>query len=100
MVAAMIDEELAQLAQRYQLDESVTKDLAAKMKRRHCSFEEDIRSLRGRLDGAEDAVDIVRKAIHEMDKGTFGGQGAPTRRSRSRSAGHRSRRPPRTEARS
>merc|ERR1712150_446629 len=73
MVAAMMEEELSQLAEKYKLNERLTQDLGAQMKRRQCSFEEDIRSLRERLEAAQDPADGVRIAISEMEEGTFGG---------------------------
>merc|ERR1712039_294495 len=82
----MGEEELGQPAQQYKLDEKLMKDLSSQMKSRHCSFEEDMKSLRDMLDGAQHPADIVRSVIHKMEIGRFGHQAASPR-SRSRSPG-------------
>merc|ERR1711957_729047 len=88
MVAAMMEEELSDLTRKFKLSTALSKDLGSAMKKRQNSFEEDMRVLKIRLTEAEDRdakpEDVVRRALSDMEKGTFN-----KKRSRSRSGRRR-----------
>lgn len=71
--SSQVEPEITELAQHFNLDERITKDLDTEMKKRNSTFEDDMKALWDILEGARNPAGLLRVKIREMEENTFRG---------------------------
>lgn len=65
--------EVTELAEHFNLDERITKDLDVEMKKRKSTYDDDMKALWDILEGARNPAGLLRVKIREMEEHTFRG---------------------------